>query len=69
MTCVTEMSIIEANSLAVTNSVILSTLLSAISRFSSSSLRSAAISRFSLRYFEALLLAPFEVRRAKVSLT
>ena len=68
ITCVTETSIMLANSLAVTNSVIFSTLLSAISRSSCSCIRLFAISRLSLRYLEVLLL-PLEVRRAKVSFT
>ena len=57
-----------ANSLAVTNSVIFSTLLSSISWFSNSCIRLETISRFSLRYLEALFF-PFVVRRAKVSFT
>ena len=57
-----------ANSLAVTNSVIFSTLLSAISMSSNSCIRLEAMSRFSLRYL-APLFFPLEVRRAKVSFT
>ena len=57
-----------ANSLAVTNSVSFSILLSSISKFSCSSKRSEANSRFSLRYLAPLLLVLL-VRRAKVSFT
>ena len=68
ITCVTEISIMLANSLAVTNSVSFNILLSAISWSSSSCIRLDAMSRFSLRYFAPLFL-PLEVRRAKVSFT
>ena len=68
ITCVTETSIMLANSLAVTNSVSFNTLLSAISWSSNSCIRLDAISRFSLRYFAPLFL-PLEVRRANVSFT
>ena len=68
ITLVTGTSIILANSLAVTNSVIFNTLLSSCSISSSSSWRFITLSRFSLRYLEALLFVLL-VRRAKVSFT
>ncbi len=68
--CVTGTFIIVASSLAVTNSVSFSTLLSAACCSSSSSMPWRMASRFSRRYLAPLpSLLSFEVRRASVSRT
>ena len=69
MTSVAETFIIVASSATVTNSVTFRMERSCSSRWNSSFMRSATASRFSLRYFEPLLLAFFDVRRASVSFT
>ena len=67
MTCVTETFIMLASSFAVTNSVSCRTLLCSISSLICCMRCSAAMSRFSLRYFADLLPLPRLVKRSSVS--